>query len=121
MDMTVATILCFLILPPLVLGFFIWLARRFRIPEEVWEAYREARKKGFWAQICQDHLGWFVMDQESGLVLFTDAPVVRGWSRGQWLVYAQTTGEILSHGPWQQTWVRYPPLPQQASLFRLRG
>ncbi len=121
MSMTLATIFCLLILPLLVFLPFLWLARRFRIPEEVWEAYREARTKGFWAQICQDPFGWFIVDQESGLALFTDTPVVRGWSRGQWLVYDRETGEILYHGPWQRSWVRYPPLPPRASLFRLRG
>lgn len=120
MSITWATILCFLILPPLVLLPFIWLERRLRIPEAVWQAYRKARAEGFWAQICQDHLGWFIVDQETGLVLFTDKPVVRGWSRGQWLVYDQTTGEILYHGKWKRSWVRYPLPNRRSGLFSLR-
>lgn len=89
-------------------------------PREVWKAYDDTWSESFQVQICQDRFGWFVVEPHRGLVVFSDAPVIRGWSSGQWLVYDGETGEILYHGKWKRTWVRYPTPKREASLFRLR-
>ena len=119
-----ATVLCFVILPLLVFLPFLWLSdwldRRDRIPEDVWATYQALKAQRILAEICRDRFGWFVVAGGSRLVVFTEAPVVRGWSQGRWLVYAQTTGEILFHGRWQEPWVRYPKPLERAGWFSLR-
>jgi hypothetical protein len=81
-----ATVLCVVLLPLLVFlpvrWLSCWLDRRDRIPEDVWAEYRALTARRILAQICRDRFGWFIVTLETRLVLFTEAPVVRGWSRG---------------------------------------
>lgn len=116
--MTWATILCFLLLPLLFTLLGLWLERRGRFPPEVWEAYQKALAQGRWAVICRDRcgmFGWYVLDQETGTVVFSLDPIDRRWVSGSWLVTDRMTGETLSHGTWQRAWGRHPCSRQQAS------
>lgn len=123
MSLTFATILCFLILPLLFALLVLWLDRRFRFPPEVWEAYQKARAQGRWVVICQDRFGrfgWYVLDQETGTMVFSLDPIDRRWVFGSRLVTDRVTGDILYHGTWQRAWMRDPPPGRRAGLFRLR-
>lgn len=72
--------------------------------------------------ICRDRFarfGWYILDRETGTMVFSLNPVDRRWVFGSWFVANCVTGDILDHGTWQKAWMRYPPPGRRASPFSL--